>query len=71
MFVPDDHPSTDELQREQRRRELEERAQAAKTPDDTAPAHERRAEKAAYLSEKLKERAQSEQEARIEGGGGD
>ena len=53
---------TEELRREQIRREREEhaRARAAEQPAETQQ-HERRADKAAYLEEKLAERARSEE----------
>ncbi len=59
--MPD--PKTEEMRLEQLQRERTERAQA----DDAAePAeedtHERRADRAAYLREKLNERARSEDE---------
>ena len=59
-----DGPSTGELKLEQLRREAVERAQAetAELEDDTDQ-HERRADKAAYLREKLAERERSEREA--------
>jgi hypothetical protein len=52
------------LRRAQAEREEIERREAEKTPleEDTA-AHERRADKAGYLKEKLEERAASEREA--------
>jgi hypothetical protein len=53
---------TEQLRVEQRKREREEHdcARAADEPADEA-AHERRAERAAYLEEKLVERAESEE----------
>jgi hypothetical protein len=53
---------TEELRAEQleRKREEHDRARAAGEPADEA-AHERRAERAAYLEEKLGERAESEE----------
>jgi hypothetical protein len=59
--MPD--PKTEELRLEQIQRERSEREQA----DDSAEpaeehAHERRADRAAYLREKLDERARSEDE---------
>jgi hypothetical protein len=59
--MPD--PKTEELQLEQRERERTEREQAdtASEPADER-AHGRRAERAAYLGEKLDERAKSEDE---------
>ncbi len=57
----DEDPTTQELRLEQLRREAEEREQAGQgiTPDDTEQ-HERRAEKAEYLRQKLEERAEAE-----------
>jgi hypothetical protein len=54
-------PTTQELRLEQLRREASEReaASGGTTPDDTEQ-HERRADKAEYLREKLEQRAQSE-----------
>jgi hypothetical protein len=56
-----ENPNTEELRIEQAERAAEEReaAEGASTDEDTAT-HRRRAEKAAYLQEKLGERAQSE-----------
>ena len=56
--------TTDELHRRQADREEAERAYAddADTDPETAT-HERRADKAAYLREKLEERAESERKA--------
>ncbi len=54
----EDDPSTETLRIEQRRRELDERAHAEHAP--TGPeehAADRRADKAAYLREKLEEQA--------------
>jgi hypothetical protein len=60
----EEDPTTQELRIAQRRREQEEREDADKSQDeeDTAQ-HEARAGKAAYLAEKLEERAQAEREA--------
>ncbi len=57
-------PTTQELRIEQLQRERAEREAATEgaTPDDTEQ-HERRAEKAGYLREKLEERAEAEREA--------
>ena len=50
------------LRRAQAKREADEREGALQADDDTEEqAHERRADKAAYLSEKLAQRATSEQ----------
>jgi hypothetical protein len=57
-------PKTEELRLEQIQRERTEREQAgdaAESADEKT--HERRADRAAYLKEKLDERAKSEEEA--------
>lgn len=55
---------TEELKAEQDEREKREREQAEEEPsDDGAAVHERRAEKHAYLKEKLAERAESERDS--------
>jgi hypothetical protein len=57
-------PDTQELRLNQLERELAERQLAEAAPEEEEAAqHERRAEKANYLREKLGERAQSEREA--------
>lgn len=58
-----DEPTTQELQLDQIRREraAHAEAQAAATPDE-AHAAERRADKAAYLKEKLAEQAETHDE---------
>jgi hypothetical protein len=57
--VPD--PKTEEMRLEQIQRERREREQAGDSEEPAeAKAHERRAERAAYLREKLGERARSE-----------
>jgi hypothetical protein len=54
-------PITEELKLTQLERERAERRRADNVPDDEEAAqHERRAEKAKYLAEKLEERAESE-----------
>jgi len=59
--MPDDEPTTQELKEDQRRREAAERHQAETASDEHETAqHERRAEKADYLREKLQEREESE-----------
>jgi hypothetical protein len=60
--MPD--PETGGLHVDQVRRELEERRRAAEAdePAETRT-HERRAERSSYLREKLRERADSEDEA--------
>jgi hypothetical protein len=57
----EEDPTTQELRREQAERESRERDEAGQTPqeEDTAQ-HERRADKAAYLREKLEQRADAE-----------
>jgi hypothetical protein len=60
--VPD--PKTEELSLDQIEREALERKRArASDRDAEEQAHERRADKAAYLREKLGERAEAEDEA--------
>jgi hypothetical protein len=60
--VPD--PKTEELRIEQIHRERAEREQAGGATEEAEEhTHERRAERAAYLKEKLEERAKSEDEA--------
>jgi hypothetical protein len=57
-------PKTEELQVEQVQREMAERKQAdGATEPAEEHAHERRAERAAYLKKKLDERAESEEDA--------
>ena len=59
--MPDPDPKTEELKTTQREREQAERERAESAPDeDEAVQHERRAEKARYLADKLEERAESE-----------
>jgi hypothetical protein len=61
--MPD--PKTEELRVEAVQRELAEREQAEDAPEPAEErTHERRAERAAYLREKLGERAKSEEEQR-------
>jgi hypothetical protein len=62
--VTEEDPTTQELRIKQRQREDAERESAEQSPleDDTAQ-HERRADKAGYLAEKLEERARAEREA--------
>jgi hypothetical protein len=60
--MPD--PKTEELRVAEIARERDERAQAGDAElDNEERAHERRAEKHAYLKEKLAERARAEDEA--------
>lgn len=65
MTPDDDEPSTERLRVEQVMLERAEREQAQATPDDdpATEQHTRRADKAAYLREKLEERAKSERDA--------
>jgi hypothetical protein len=56
-----DEPNTEELKLAQLEREQAERRRAQSVPEeDEAAQHERRADKARYLAEKLEERAESE-----------
>ena len=62
--MEEEHPPTEELEAQQAGRETSERRLADADPTDAGTAtHERRADKAAYLKEKLAERAESEREA--------
>ena len=56
-------PTTEELRRSQLEREAKEREAAEQAPDDTAEHHIARADKAAYLRQKLEERARAERQA--------
>jgi hypothetical protein len=57
-------PTTEELRLEQLQRQASERERAAKSAtEDETDQHERRAEKAEYLREKLEERAAAERDA--------
>ena len=60
----EEDPTTQELRIEQLQRDRAEReaAEEGVTPDDTEQ-HERRAERASYLREKLEERARAERES--------
>ena len=65
-------PTTQELRLEQLRREAAERDRAGSAFDeDEAEQHERRAEKAGYLREKLEERAEAERAADSDDGRSD
>ena len=60
----EEDPTTQELRLDQLRREEEERQEAKEAPaEPEAEQHGRRAEKAAYLKEKLEERAEAERES--------
>jgi hypothetical protein len=62
--MSEEDPTTQELRVEQFQLEAKERERAeTSTEDDEAEQHERRAEKAGYLREKLEERAKAEREA--------
>ncbi len=62
--MDDEQHETEELRIDQRVREERERELAEREPTDEGTAtHERRAEKHAYLEEKLAERAESERKA--------
>lgn len=56
-------PTTEELRIVQADREAKDRESAERASADETEQHERRAEKAAYLREKLEERATAEREA--------
>jgi hypothetical protein len=59
----EEDPTTRELRLEQLRREEAEREEAEQAPsEDATEQHERRADKAEYLREKLDERADAERE---------
>lgn len=58
----DEDPTTQELRIAQIRREAHERDRAGR-PEEEPEQHDRRADKAAYLREKLEERAKAEREA--------
>ena len=59
--MSDSDPKTEELKLTQQEREQAERRRAESSLDeDEAVQHERRAEKARYLAEKLEQRAESE-----------
>ena len=61
--MPESDPKTEELKLTQLERERAERRRAETAPDeDEAVQHERRAEKARYLADKLDERAESERQ---------
>lgn len=64
MADSDDEPTTGELRAVQVSRESQERraAEQADTEEETAQ-HDRRAEKSAYLREKLEEREEAERKA--------
>ncbi len=59
----DEDPKTEELRVIQAGREAAERSRAETAEEAEADAHVRRADKAAYLRERLEERAAAEREA--------
>lgn len=60
----DDEPTTEELKISQLKRELAERESARQAePAEETEQHDRRADKAAYLREKLTERGDAERRA--------
>ena len=62
--MTEEDPTTQELRLDQLRREADERTQADQAlGEEEAEQHERRAEKASYLRERLEERAESERRA--------
>ena len=61
--VNEEQPDTSELRQAQSRREAEEQSLASSAADEQETAtHQRRAEKARFLRQKLDERAESERE---------
>ena len=64
MAGKDDEHTTEELRIDQAHREAAERARAEQAAtEDASEQHERRADKADYLREKLEERSDAEREA--------
>lgn len=61
--MDDVDPTTEELRLSQLKREVEEREAAEQASDDAGDPHQARAHKAAYLREKLEQRARAEREA--------
>jgi hypothetical protein len=62
-LTKDPDPKTEELQAAQEERMMEERRQADEAAtEDEASQHTRRAQKSAYLKDKLEERAESERD---------
>jgi hypothetical protein len=62
--VTEEDPTTQELRLDQLRREADERTQADEAlGEEESEQHERRAEKASYLRERLEQRAESERRA--------
>ena len=70
--MSEEDPTTQELRLEQLQRERSERERAGSAPvEDEAEQHDRRADKASYLRQKLEQRAASERAAGIDDGGDD
>ena len=63
----EEDPTTQELRTDQLRRERAERRQAAGAPTEEALEHARRADKAAYLRERLEEREEAERKGAADG----
>lgn len=64
MAAPDPEPTTQQLRAVQRDREAREREAAEGAPtEDAEKTHERRADKAAYLEEKLAEQQRSDEQS--------
>jgi hypothetical protein len=60
--VSGEDPTTEELRLEQMQREVRERRRAEESEDERETRqHDRRAERAAYLTEQLEKRAESEE----------
>ncbi|HKP89972.1 MAG TPA: hypothetical protein VJT75_08360 [Thermoleophilaceae bacterium] len=67
--MTEEDPTTQELRLEQLQREADERERTGASLDDAeADQHERRADKAGYLREKLEERAEAERAAETDDG---
>src|SRR5207244_12539102 len=66
LGVSGEDPKTEELRLEQSEREAAERERARESSEEETGQHERRADKAAYLREKLEQRARSERESEAE-----
>ena len=66
--MTDDEPTTEQLRVAQSKRERAERERASSEPGEDTAKHERRADRASYLKEKLEERERAEREAAENGG---
>lgn len=65
--MTEEDPTTQELRLDQLRREADERDQAdSALGEEEAEQHERRAQKASYLRERLEQRAESERRAGLD-----